>query len=239
MERRASATTERTARQQRGGRRRVDVAALTVRRQARSARRRAASDGYTRARPSGDVDDRAPEAARDRRRCRTRCKHVDGRRHARRGRARNEEQDGRRALVAELLQAIGTRNRNDVHTVGEDVDNYGRREGPKPRRLWDRRRERGDEFGLRECLVLQPALKRRYYRGVAPRVAMDRAEIVAACGNGRTPCRPSSADCLEVEPQTLLRTRRVKDHTNTICSRSCGLVRTVLRAREYAVRDPR
>jgi hypothetical protein len=94
-----------------------------------------------------------------------------------------ETKDGKLVEVSRNFFATD-RNTGDVYYFGEDVDNYkdGRIIGQES--AW-RSGEKGARFGL--MIPGRPQKGDRFYQEIAPRVAMDRVEIVATDETVRTP----------------------------------------------------
>ncbi len=105
-----------------------------------------------------------------------------------------ETKDGKLVEVSRNYFAISKRT-NSVFYFGEDVDIY------KDGKLVGREGEwlagdKGARFGL--MMPGQVLLKARYYQEIAPRVAMDRAEIVSMTATVKTPAGEFK-NCLKVE----------------------------------------
>jgi hypothetical protein len=101
--------------------------------------------------------------------------------------------------VSRNFFAISTRT-NSVFYFGEDVDMYERGQIVSHEGTW-----RAGVAGARYGLMIPglPLLRARYYQEIAPRVAMDRAEIVALGGTLTTPAGRFT-DVLTVEETSAL-----------------------------------
>src|SRR5262245_2552149 len=124
-----------------------------------------------------------------------------------------QEVDGVRAGVLEERETKGgklvevsrnffatDKNTSDVYYFGEDVDNYKNGKIVDHESAW-RAGERGARFGL--MLHAKPVLGQRFYQEIAPRVAMDRVEIVSISETVRTPAG-TFENCVHVRETTPL-----------------------------------
>ena len=113
-----------------------------------------------------------------------------------------ETKDGKLVEVSRNFFATD-KNTGDVYYFGEDVDNYKDGEIVDHESAW-RAGEKGARFGL--MIPGRPKVGDKFYQEIAPKVAMDRVEIVSTDETVRTPAgtfehrrdlRPSAADrCL-------------------------------------------
>jgi hypothetical protein len=110
-----------------------------------------------------------------------------------------ETKDGRLVEVSRNYFAISQRT-NDVFYFGEDVDMYKAGKIISHEGAW-LAGVKGAKFGL--MMPGQIRLQARYYQEVAPRVAMDRAEIVSLSETVKTPAGEFKS-CLKVEETTPL-----------------------------------
>lgn len=101
--------------------------------------------------------------------------------------------------VSRNFFAISTRT-NSVFYFGEDVDMYEHGQIVSHEGAW-RAGVAGARYGL--MIPGMPLLRARYYQEIAPRVAMDRAEIVALDGTLTTPAGRFT-DVLTVEETSAL-----------------------------------
>jgi hypothetical protein len=110
-----------------------------------------------------------------------------------------ETKDGKLVEVSRNYFAISQRT-NDVFYFGEDVDMYKGGKIVSHEGAW-LAGVKGAKFGL--MMPGQVRLRARYYQEVAPKVAMDRAEIVSLSETVRTPAGEFK-NCLKVEETTPL-----------------------------------
>ena len=94
-----------------------------------------------------------------------------------------ESRGGKMTEVSRNFFAISTRT-NDVYYFGEEVDIYKNGKVVAHEGAW-LAGQNGARFGL--MMPGEPTLNARYYQEIAPRVAMDRAEIVSLTDQRRTP----------------------------------------------------
>jgi len=97
-----------------------------------------------------------------------------------------EERESRGGKLTEISRnffAISKRT-NDVYYFGEEVDIYKNGKVVAHEGAW-LAGQNGARFGL--MMPGEPTLNARYYQEIAPRVAMDRAEIVSLTEQRRTP----------------------------------------------------
>jgi hypothetical protein len=94
-----------------------------------------------------------------------------------------ETKDGKLAEVSRNFFATD-KNTGDVYYFGEDVDNYKGGKVVDHESAW-RAGEKGARFGL--MIPGRPRAGDRFYQEIAPRVAMDRVEIVSTDETVRTP----------------------------------------------------
>ncbi len=94
-----------------------------------------------------------------------------------------ETKDGELVEVSRNFFAMSTRT-NAVFYFGEDVDVYKNGKIANHDGSWIAGKA-GARFGL--MMPGLPLVKARYYQEIAPRVAMDRAEIVSTTGKLQTP----------------------------------------------------
>ena len=110
-----------------------------------------------------------------------------------------ETRDGVLAEVSRNFFAISTRD-SSVYYFGEDVDIYEKGKVVKHEGAW-RSGVNGARFGL--MMPGQPAKGARYHQEVAPKVAMDRAEIVSITDAVKVPAG-SYTGCVRTEETTPL-----------------------------------
>jgi len=110
-----------------------------------------------------------------------------------------ETKDGKLVEVSRNYFAISKRT-NDVYYFGEEVDIYRDGEVVDHEGMW-----LVGVNGARPGLMMpgQPRLNFKHYQEVAPRVAMDRAEIVGTDETVRTPAGEFT-NCLRVQETTPL-----------------------------------
>jgi hypothetical protein len=110
-----------------------------------------------------------------------------------------ETDKGKPVEVSRNYFAISTRT-NSVFYFGEDVDTYknGIMTGHEGAWLAG---TNGARFGL--AMPGEPRLKMRYYQEIAPKVAMDRGEVVGVNATVTTPAGVFT-NCLEIEETTPL-----------------------------------
>ncbi len=94
-----------------------------------------------------------------------------------------ETKDGQPVEVSRNFFAMSSRT-NAVFYFGEDVDAYKNGKVVNHDGSWRAGRD-GARFGL--MMPGLPLVKARYYQEIAPRIAMDRAEIVSLTEQLRTP----------------------------------------------------
>ncbi|MBC8109162.1 MAG: hypothetical protein H7Z14_21425 [Anaerolineae bacterium] len=92
------------------------------------------------------------------------------------------------------------RNTGDVYYFGEDVDNYKDGKIVNHNSAW-RAGQRGARFGL--MIPGRPKLGDKYYQEIAPKVAMDRVEIVSTDETLETPAG-TFKHCVHVKETTPL-----------------------------------
>ena len=107
---------------------------------------------------------------------------------------------------------------NDVYYFGEDVDMYKNGKVVSHEGSWLSGRD-GAKFGL--AMPGSALLGARYYQEVAPKIAMDRAEVVSLSETLKTPAG-TFKDCLKTEETTPLEpdTREAK-----LYSKGVGLIK--------------
>jgi len=113
-----------------------------------------------------------------------------------------EERETRNGALVEVsrnFMAIDTRTR-DLYYFGEDVDIYKGGKVVSHEGAW-RHGSGGASFGL--MLPGTPAVGLRYYQELAPRIAMDRAEVVSLSERVTVPAGTFDA-CLKTEETTPL-----------------------------------
>jgi hypothetical protein len=108
-----------------------------------------------------------------------------------------ETKGGKLVEVSRNYFAISQRT-NDVFYFGEDVDIYKGGKIVSHEGAW-LTGVNGARFGL--MMLGQVRLQARYYQEIAPKVAMDRAEIVGLSETVKTPAGEFK-DCLKVEETT-------------------------------------
>ena len=97
-----------------------------------------------------------------------------------------EERESRGGKLTEISRnffAI-SKHTNDVYYFGEEVDIYKNGKVVAHEGAW-LAGQNGARFGL--MMPGEPTLNARYYQEIAPRVAMDRAEIVSLTDQRKTP----------------------------------------------------
>ena len=94
-----------------------------------------------------------------------------------------ETKDGKLVEVSRNFFATD-KNTGDVYYFGEDVDNYKDGKIVDHESAW-RSGEKGARFGL--MIPGRPRVGDRFYQEIAPKVAMDRVEIVSTDETVRTP----------------------------------------------------
>jgi len=94
-----------------------------------------------------------------------------------------EEKDGRLIEVSRNFFATD-RNTGDVYYFGEDVDNYKDGQILNHESAW-RAGENGARFGL--MIPGKPKVGERFYQEIAPKVALDRVEVVSVDETVKTP----------------------------------------------------
>ena len=110
-----------------------------------------------------------------------------------------ETKDGALVEVSRNFFAISTRD-SSVYYFGEDVDMYSKGKIVSHEGAW-RSGVNGAKFGL--MMPGRPKVGARYMQEVAPKVAMDRAEILSTTDSMRVPAG-SYLGCLHVEETTPL-----------------------------------
>ena len=110
-----------------------------------------------------------------------------------------ETRDGKLVEVSRNFFAISKRT-NDVFYFGEDVDIYKDGKVVNHSGAW-LSGVKGARFGL--MMPGEISLKAKYYQEIAPRVAMDRAEIVSLNTTVNTPAGEFK-NCLKMEETTPL-----------------------------------
>ena len=113
-----------------------------------------------------------------------------------------EERETRAGKLVEVSRNFFARDpaSGDVFYFGEDVDMYSGGKVSSHDGAW-RSGVNGAKFGL--MMPGTPALGARYYQEVAPKVAMDRAEIVSITSNVKVPAG-TFAGCVRVKETTPL-----------------------------------
>ncbi len=94
-----------------------------------------------------------------------------------------ETKDGRLVEVSRNFFATD-RNTGDVYYFGEDVDNYKNGKVISHESAW-RAGELGARFGL--MIPAKPIVGQKFFQEIAPKVAMDRVEVVSINETVRTP----------------------------------------------------
>jgi hypothetical protein len=110
-----------------------------------------------------------------------------------------ETNDGKPVEVSRNYFAISRRT-NSVFYFGEDVDMFKNGAIVSHEGAW-LAGVNGARFGL--AMPGEPRLKERYYQEIAPRVAMDRAEVVSLSARVTTPAGVFT-NCLKTEETTPL-----------------------------------
>jgi hypothetical protein len=110
-----------------------------------------------------------------------------------------ETKAGKLVEVSRNYFAISQRS-NSVFYFGEDVDLYKNDKIVNHEGAW-LAGDKGAKFGL--MMPGQVALKARYYQEIAPKVALDRAEVVSLSETVKTPAGEFK-NCLKVEETTPL-----------------------------------
>ena len=97
-----------------------------------------------------------------------------------------EERETKNGKLAEVSRNFFATDRNtgDVYYFGEEVDNYKDGKIVDHESAW-RAGEKGARFGL--MIPGRPKVGDRFYQEIAPRVAMDRVEIVSTDETVKTP----------------------------------------------------
>ncbi len=111
----------------------------------------------------------------------------------------NETKDGKQVEISRNYFAISKRDQA-VYYFGEDVDMYKDGKIVSHEGAW-LSGVKGAKFGL--MMPGQPALKAKYYQEVAPKVAMDRAEVVSLTETVKTPAGEFK-NCVKTEETTPL-----------------------------------
>ena len=94
-----------------------------------------------------------------------------------------ETKDGKLVEISRNFFATD-KNTGDVYYFGEDVDNYKDGKIISHESAW-RAGERGAKFGL--MIPATPTAGQRFYQEIAPKVAMDRVEVVSTNETVKTP----------------------------------------------------
>ena len=110
-----------------------------------------------------------------------------------------ETKSGKLAEISRNFFAIDKITR-DVYYFGEDVDIYKNNQITGHEGAW-RSGRNGARFGL--MMPGKPAVGDQYYQEVAPKVAMDRAEIIAVMGEFKVPAG-SFKNCLHTKESSAL-----------------------------------
>ena len=110
-----------------------------------------------------------------------------------------ETKDGKLVEVSRNYFAISKRN-NCVYYFGEEVDIYKNGKIDSHEGAWLSGAQ-GAKFGL--IMPSQVLLKGKYYQEIAPKVAMDRAEIISISETVQTPAGEFT-NCLKIEETTPL-----------------------------------
>ena len=110
-----------------------------------------------------------------------------------------ETKGGQLVEVSRNYFAIGSTSR-DVFYFGETVDIYRNGKVVDHEGAWQAG-EKGARFGL--MMPAEPRVGQKYYQEVAPKIAMDRAAIVALHAVVKTPAGEFK-DCVKVEETTPL-----------------------------------
>ena len=110
-----------------------------------------------------------------------------------------ETQEGRPVEVSRNFFAISKRT-NSVYYFGEEVDIYKDGRVVAHEGAWLSGKS-GAKFGL--AMPGQPLIGARYYQELAPKVAMDRAEVASLTGSMETPAG-KFANVLQTEETTPL-----------------------------------
>jgi hypothetical protein len=97
-----------------------------------------------------------------------------------------EERETKNGKLVEISRNFMATDRNtgDVYYFGEDVDNYKDGKVVDHESAW-RAGTGGARFGL--MIPAKPTVGQRFYQEIAPRVAMDRVEIVSTNETVKTP----------------------------------------------------
>ena len=110
-----------------------------------------------------------------------------------------ETEGGKLVEVSRNYFAVCTRT-NNVYYFGEDVDMYKNGKVVSHDGSWLSGKD-GAKFGL--AMPGSPLLGTRYHQEVAPKIAMDRAEILSLSEEMKTPAG-TFKNCLKIEETTLL-----------------------------------
>jgi hypothetical protein len=94
-----------------------------------------------------------------------------------------ETKNGKLVEVSRNFMATD-RHTNDVYYFGEDVDNYKGGRIVNHESAW-RAGARGARFGL--MILAEPVVGQAFYQEIAPKVAMDRVEVVSTSETVTTP----------------------------------------------------
>jgi hypothetical protein len=97
-----------------------------------------------------------------------------------------EERETRNGALAEVSRNFMATDRNtgDVYYFGEDVDNYKHGKVVNHESAW-RAGVAGAKFGL--MIPAKPSVGQRFYQEIAPKIAMDRVEVLSIDETIRTP----------------------------------------------------
>jgi len=110
-----------------------------------------------------------------------------------------ETVNGKPIEVSRNYFAIDKRN-NDVYYFGEDVDMYKNGKVANHEGSWHAG-ENGARFGL--AMPAEPKVGQKYYQEVAPKQAMDRAEVQSVSDKVKVPAGEFK-DCVKTEETTPL-----------------------------------
>lgn len=97
-----------------------------------------------------------------------------------------EERETKNGTLAEVSRNFMATDRNtgDVYYFGEDVDNYKNGKVVNHESAW-RAGINGARFGL--MIPAKPLVGQKFYQEIAPKVAMDRVEVVSTNDTVKTP----------------------------------------------------
>jgi hypothetical protein len=110
----------------------------------------------------------------------------------------NESENGKTTEISRNFFAICSEN-GGVYYFGEDVDIYHDGKIVKHEGAW--RAEGPNKAGL--IMPALPLIGARYYQEIAPRVAMDRAEVISLSEIRETPAGKFT-DCLKTEESSAI-----------------------------------